>query len=915
MAALAGRLLAGAARRLGLDAREARVLGLMGGLVAVLLCAYTLAKVLRDALFLSEYGAMALPYAYVGVALATILFVWLEAQLTKALTNVPRAHLSQYMAIVCAVLAALAYHSAPKLTVAAFYLWTGSQAMILLPHFWVLALEVWDSRRARRVFPLLSGCGLLGGIAGGALAAWVTPFIQRLGLIWTLVGLLMLAHGLTRAVEKYRGERVDSGPAEASESSWTLVFRSSYIKVFAIALALSVAVSTLVDFQFKYYVQLMYPEPHALAQFLGRFYVGLNTLALLFQFVIAGWLLQRLGLGASTALQPTTMALLASWIAFIPTWWIVVAMRWIQGVMFQTLGKSSAEIYYAAIRPDERRRLKPALDTIVERVADAAVGVLLIVALRSLGVPLSVIAVLTASLAAVWLILLRVLDRQYGQAFRQALTNRWIEPEAAADWMKLASARRAVLQVLRGDQEPQIVLGLELSEESRDPEILKAVRDCLSHPSPVVRTAAIRALEASGQPDPDGRVEASLADPNEGVRRAAVSYLLAADAEPAALAQRLLERGDAALSRHVVDALFERPYRAHAARVLQWVNVWMSSDSPEERWLAARALGAVGTRGRIARLRSLLSDPDVEVRRAALWSAARQPTRALLGDLLSQLMKPGLGYEARQALVAIGDAAVPALRPLLRTPVDARSQTIAARALAQIASPAAVQALRSLAMSPEVRLRHLGLQSLARARLRTGRPVLWRSTAHHMFLRELQDYRRTLTPVATLEAHEAPEVRLLGESFRESAQMALERALKALACWYDPRPLLVVNERLNAEAPETRNPALEYLAHVLPRRVFRSVSATFEQSRPAEESGDGEQPVAEWIRIAWASDDPWLRACALRASRVVPSIDADEWAADLDAPAIVRAEIESIRAAPPARMGASLHLVSARLGR
>src|SRR5207237_978407 len=82
---------------------------------------------------------------------------------------------------------------------------------------------------------------------------------------------------------------------------------SSYIKVFVIGLALSVIVSTLVDFQFKYFIQRLYPDPHRLAEFLGIFYVVLNSLALLFQFGAAGWLLQRIGLGASTGLQPTTV--------------------------------------------------------------------------------------------------------------------------------------------------------------------------------------------------------------------------------------------------------------------------------------------------------------------------------------------------------------------------------------------------------------------------------------------------------------------------------------------------------------------------------------------------------------------------------------------------------------------------------
>ena len=39
---------------------------------------YVVGKARRDALFLAEYGALALPYAYIGVALASAGFVWLE---------------------------------------------------------------------------------------------------------------------------------------------------------------------------------------------------------------------------------------------------------------------------------------------------------------------------------------------------------------------------------------------------------------------------------------------------------------------------------------------------------------------------------------------------------------------------------------------------------------------------------------------------------------------------------------------------------------------------------------------------------------------------------------------------------------------------------------------------------------------
>ena len=168
-------------------------LALMGALVATLLCAYTLAKVLRDALFLANFGAFSLPYAYIGVALTSVAVVWIETRVARRVSRVTAMRFTQLVAIAASMAAAIVYPHAKRTTTALFYLWTGSQAMILLPQFWVLALDAWDSRRARRVFPVLSGFGLLGtsaiqwllleatpvgGSAGDLLAE--TTFIQRI---------------------------------------------------------------------------------------------------------------------------------------------------------------------------------------------------------------------------------------------------------------------------------------------------------------------------------------------------------------------------------------------------------------------------------------------------------------------------------------------------------------------------------------------------------------------------------------------------------------------------------------------------------------------------------------------------------------------------------------------------------------
>jgi AAA family ATP:ADP antiporter len=863
----------------------------MGALVATLFCAYTIAKVLRDALFLAEFGALALPYAYIGVAVAATGFVWLESRVAIRFKRVGTTRLHQYAAIGFSLAAAVVVPLERHWATAVFYVWAGSQAMMLLPHFWALALDVWDSRRARRMIPLLGGCGLIGGLIGGAFAGWAAPVVKQGGLMWSLPALLIGAHLLTRVIEKHRSRGPRRIEVSHTVSQWHIVRRSSYIKILVVALALSVIVSTLVDFQFKVFIQRLYPDPHALTQFLGRFYVGLNALALVFQFSLGGWLMYRLGLGPSTGLQPATAVLFVSSLALGAGLWIVLAMRWIQGVVFQTLGKSSAEIYFMAVRPHERRRIKPAVDTLVDRWSDAIAGLLLILILRVVGGRSDLVSTLTIAFVAVWVVLLLVLNRGYGRAFAQRLSSHWLEPEVAEDAMRIPSARKALLQGLGAEDEARIVLALKLSERSRDKEIARVVRSCLGHPSANVQAATVEAMDAMRLRDMEGVIRGFIDQPQERLRCAAVRYLLQHGSRPAALARAWIEGNDLPLRQAAVDALFERASEGRAALTPQWIDARLASGQREDLLVAARALGVMTGSASLRQLREMLAVPDVEVRRVALVSAARRPSRELLDVLLPLLVVPELGHEARRAVAAVGTPAVPALQRLLDGEQGRRAQALAARALARIASPRAVGALMTMVKNRDPGRRDLGFESLTRVRLEIGKPVLPRAAAHRFFLRELSEYRGFIGPARSLECEAAPEVRLLAETFRESAESALQRALGALVCWYDPKPLSGAFDRLKSRKEGGAATALEYLGHVLPHSVFRHVSRIFEQA-PATTTADG-LALAESIRTAWRSDDVWLRACAVRASRHAMGFDTSLFAAGAGDDALVRAELDA----------------------
>jgi len=160
-----------------------------------------------------------------------------------------------------------------------------------------------------------------------------------------------------------------------------------------------------------------------------------------------------------------------------------------------------------------------------------------------------------------------------------------------------------------------------------------------------------------------------------------------------------------------------------------------------------------------------------------------------------------------------------------------------------------------------------------RVHVDSGKPVLPRSTAHKLFLRELADYRANLEPARRLETHAAADVRLFAASFREAAERALERALHGARVLVRTEAARGAFDRLRSREPQAAAPALEHLGHVLPRAIFRPVTKIFEC--PLRKRSGKAAPRARRCRRT----DPfrmalggWMAACLCRArSRHAPS--------------------------------------------
>jgi len=895
-------------RALKLETGEGTLFGLLALLVGTLFGGYTIAKVVRDSMFLGEFGATNLPWGYLAVALASIGIVAAESRLTTRLARAGATALGQFVAIACSLAFAALYPVNRHLVAGLFYVWAGSQAMMLLSYFWLLALELWDSRRAQAILPLFSGAGLFGGVAGGWFAHWGVGRIGTDGLLWTLAGSLVLARVITMALDKQLPVRPFVAQSGSGESPIGILRRSPFLRYLAATLALSVVVSTLVDFQFKYAVQQAYPDSHALTRFLGLFYAGLNGLALVAQFGVAGWLVKRSGVFLSTLPQPLTILAFSTWVVFSPVFGVIVALRWVQGVLFQTLGKSSFELYFMAVRPAERQKVKPALDTLVERLADAAVGIVLLIVLHSIGVDMRVVAGLTVVVALLWLWMLTRLQRRYVGEFRNSLAQHETTLPISAAGLGLPEARRTLVLALGSEDEAQVLTALGLAGQVSHRDVRPAVVARLDHAGVAVRAAAVRALDALAVPGHEAKIEPFLLEPDLDLRRAAIGYLLAHGADPTARARALLDGPDAELRVIALETLMDRRRIAPGAVTLAWVDDRLAAGSGEDLVAAARALTLVAGSGGDERLRRLVEHEDREVRRAALLTAARRPAPALLDRLVESLTDPDLAVEAREAVAALGLAAVPALAKLVEGGQEPTGRRVACEALGRIGGRSAIATLLWAVRSNDPDARFDALRALNRLRARSSSGLIPKAMAHQLWRRELAEYRDHLLPAFILVGAKDPRVVLLEDSFFESADWALDRACRALACYHRPEPFRSVYQYLrNPGAPGTRARALEYLSHLLPRRLFGELREIFEE-KSIEKGTEGipdDGQVAGCIERAYEIGDAWLRACAIRAAHALESHAPFVFAAKPDELPLVEAELAVYHASHPAAQAAS----------
>ena len=129
----------------------------------------------RDAVFLINYNKNYLPLMYVLIALVMTFTISIYKKYTK---TIDQLFLTTNLGIIFSLSLIFFHFFLNGFIIPIFYIWIEIITIISIMQFWIIAGEVFDTRQAKKTFPLI--------IAGGSFAAIIAgssikPFVNLYG--------------------------------------------------------------------------------------------------------------------------------------------------------------------------------------------------------------------------------------------------------------------------------------------------------------------------------------------------------------------------------------------------------------------------------------------------------------------------------------------------------------------------------------------------------------------------------------------------------------------------------------------------------------------------------------------------------------------------------------------------------------
>src|ERR1700732_1533739 len=328
---------------------------LLSSCLFLIISAYVIGKVARDALFLGEFAAVRLPYADIasGILVGFIVFLYLRLGRRMSLGNLLIAS-PLVFAGMCVSFWFLAHHYNPRWLFPVFYIWVGIFGVLAPTQVWTLANYLLTTREAKRIFGMVGGGAILGAIFAGFFSQAIAQAFGTESLLLGMTLLLLICTALMgTAWQSWKSRLADSCETAAGgkgigkrafKSSMRLVLSFPFLRAIAAVICLASFVTTLTGWQFKAVAKQFLVNKDALAILFGNFYFYAGLLGLLLQLLFTTRLLRRFGIGPVLFILPISVMMGSAGLLIWGTLLSAILLKGSDQVLRYSLDKSAVEL-------------------------------------------------------------------------------------------------------------------------------------------------------------------------------------------------------------------------------------------------------------------------------------------------------------------------------------------------------------------------------------------------------------------------------------------------------------------------------------------------------------------------------------------------------------------------------------------
>jgi ATP/ADP translocase/HEAT repeat protein len=752
-------------------------------------------KLVKISDFLEKLSSRRLPYAYLLTAILIGFFVTLNSRLLRVMKRHVYISLSLVFFITSLLIFWLFFTQGQNwLPVAywnwismVFWFWADIFLVTSVTQFWILINDIYNPRQAKRLVGFLVSGGLLGGVAGALLAS-LSKIVGTENLLlicpFMLVICLVIVNRVHRIIQKEKKEEVK--PSEAQKKpkigygkSFGLLRKNRHLLLLTGIMAVAIIVTTLIDFQFNYFVEDAYPNKDARTAFLGIFFTVFLIFSNLLHVFSTNRILKNFGIRVALLVAPFFLLLLSGAIFIVP----FALVYW--ALIIKGTDKSLAHSLNQSVR---EYKAKIFIDMFVNKFAKGIGALLILLFFSVLSFEIKYISIIAIAFILIWIILNLLITKEYVNIVKRNIEIKWQDADKLVAEKIDIDMTKLVFDTIESKKRSSVLYAMNLFDLVKKEKLSPKLKKIISYKSDAVRASSMDSLL-----DVDGEV-------------------LIPEAEDALDEESL----DAQVKEIMSLNVYQELMKDHLDKIV-------GEEGKEEevsRMEAAKVMGMMEpTHSVVHNLGKLLRDKSPEVVSYALESAGKLKKRELVPFIIQNLKNHSLKSAANKALAEYGVKVIGTLKDYLGDPSeDARLRKALPDILAQTGAQRAADVL-ALELRKESRDVESEIVS-AMYKMRSEKPQIHfrEQIVVPQIIREIKESYLILKEIHDLKTDKKKD--FLAKDLENNLARSLKYVFELLSLIYPREDIIKAYQNITAGTKKAIDYSIELLDNIVKKEIM-----------------------------------------------------------------------------------------------